>query len=165
MNPRRTVHSIAAIMIGLASLSLAQPAQESGAPPYKNPKLGIEQRIADLLGRMTLEEKIGQMSQASSLRSPQSDRTREEIRKGRYGSYLNAGSPADRAEAQHIATTESRLGIPLIFGRDVIHGYRTIFPIPLGQAASWDPELIRQAARAGIHWTFAPMIDIAHHLL
>jgi beta-glucosidase len=82
---------------------------------------------------------------------------------------LNAGSPADRTEAQRIATGESRLGIPLIFGRDVIHGHRTIFPIPLGQAASWDPNLIRQAARiagreaavSGIHWTFAPMLDIA----
>ena len=70
----------------------------------------------------------------------------------------------DRAEAQRIAVKESRLGIPLLFGRDVIHGYRTVFPIPLGQAASWDPELIgkaaalaaREASAEGIHWTFAP---------
>lgn len=127
-----------------------------------------EPRIDALLARMTLEEKAGQMSQSTSMRSPLSEEIKEQIRRGRWGSFLNAGSAADRAEAQRIATRESRLGIPLLFGRDVIHGYRTIFPIPLGQAASWNPELIRQAARAaareaaadGIHWTFAPMIDI-----
>lgn len=128
----------------------------------------FEQRIDALLARMTLGEKIGQMSQSASLGTPISDRIKEQIRNGRWGSFLNAGSPADRAEAQRIALNESRLGIPLLFGRDVIHGYRTIFPIPLGQSASWDPELIaaaareaaREAAAAGIHWTFAPMIDI-----
>ena len=129
----------------------------------------IERKINALISRMTLEEKIGQMSQSTSLTTPLSDSMKEEIRQGRWGSFLNAGSPADRVEAQRIATTQSRLHIPLIFGRDVIHGYRTIFPIPLGQAASWDPELIEQAARTaareasaeGIQWTFAPMVDIA----
>jgi beta-glucosidase len=118
---------------------------------------------------MTLDEKIGQMSQSTSMATPLADSLKEEIRRGRWGSFLNAGSPADRAEAQRIARNESRLGIPLVFGRDVIHGYRTIFPIPLGQAASWDPDLIEQAARTaameagaeGIRWTFAPMLDIA----
>jgi len=129
---------------------------------------GTEQRIRALLGRMTLEEKIGQMSQSTSM-ARLTDEFREQIRKGRWGSFLNAGSPADRAEAQRIARTESRLGIPLLFARDVIHGYHTIFPIPLGQAASWDLSLIEQAARTaareasaeGIRWTFAPMVDIA----
>ena len=128
----------------------------------------LEQRIDALVARMTLDEKIGQMSQSTSLKTPVSDQIKQEIRNGRWGSFLNAGNPADRAEAQRIALKESRLGIPLLFGRDVIHGYRTIFPIPLGQSASWDPELIQAAAReaakeaatAGIHWTFAPMIDI-----
>lgn len=146
----------------------AQSAQESAAP-YKSPKLDTEQRVSDLLARMTLDEKIGQMCQAASLRGPLADGIKNEIRSGRWGSFLNAGTPEDRVDAQRIALKESRLGIPLIFGRDVIHGYRTIFPIPLGQAASWDPELVRQAARiaareaarAGIHWTFAPMLDIA----
>ncbi len=126
----------------------------------------IEARINELIGKMTLDEKLGQMSQASM--GPLNDKLKDEIRKGRWGSFLNAGGPAERAEIQRIALKESRLGIPLIFGRDVIHGYRTVFPIPLGQSASWDPELIRQAARAtaretwgtGIHWTFAPMLDI-----
>ena len=118
---------------------------------------------------MTLEEKLGQMSQSTAMRTPISDEIKQQIRAGRWGSFLNAGSPADRAEAQRIAVKESRLGIPLIFGRDVIHGYRTVFPIPLGQAAAWDPELVeqaaavaaREAAAEGIHWTFAPMLDIA----
>jgi beta-glucosidase len=128
----------------------------------------VEQRIGALLARMTLQEKIGQMSQSTSMRTPISDQIKSEIRNGRWGSFLNAGSPADRAEAQRIATRESRLGIPLIFARDVIHGYRTIFPIPLAQSASWDPELVAQAARIaareatteGIRWTFAPMLDV-----
>ncbi len=127
----------------------------------------IEQRITALLARMTLEEKLGQMSQSTSMKSL-SPEIANEIKNGRWGSFLNAGSPADRVEAQRIAMKESRLGIPLIFGRDVIHGYRTIFPIPLGQSASWDPDLISQAARIaaqeasteGIRWTFAPMVDI-----
>jgi beta-glucosidase len=129
-----------------------------------------ERRINALIARMTLEEKIGQMSQATTIRTPLSDKIKDEIRKGRWGSFLNAGSPEDRAEAQRIALKESRLGIPLLFGRDVIHGYKTIFPIPLGQSASWDPALIQKAARIaaqeataeGIRWTFAPMIDITH---
>ncbi len=128
----------------------------------------VEARINATLSRMTLDEKIGQMSQSTQMRSPLSDQIKAEIRQGRWGSFLNAGGPEDRVEAQRIALKESRLGIPLIFGRDVIHGYQTVFPIPLGQAASWDPEAIRQAARVaareaartGIHWTFAPMLDI-----
>lgn len=127
----------------------------------------IEARIDDLLGRMTLEEKIGQMSQAPF--GPLTDQLKAEIRNGRWGSFFNSGTPADRAEAQRIAIKESRLHIPLLFGQDVIHGYETVFPIPLGQSASWDPELVRQAARiaareaaeAGIHWAFSPMVDIA----
>ena len=107
----------------------------------------LEKRIDELLAKMTLEEKLGQMSQSTDMSSPLSAKDKDDIRKGRWGSYLNAASPVERAEAQRIALKESRLGIPLIFGRDVIHGYRTIFPIPLGQAASWDPDLVRQAAR------------------
>lgn len=128
----------------------------------------IEKRINGILSQMTLEEKLGQMSQLDSIPSPISAQLREEIRRGRYGSILNAGSATDRAEAQRIATKDSRLGIPLLLGRDVIHGYRTIMPVPLAESASWDPELIRGAARVaaqeaaadGINWTFAPMLDI-----
>ena len=136
------------------------------AQPYSG---GIEQKVSALLARMTLDEKIGQMSQSTSMATPLSEAIKQEIRQGRWGSFLNAGSPEDRAEAQRIAVHESRLGIPLLFGRDVIHGYHTIFPIPLGQAASWDSGLIEQAARTaaseasaeGNRWAFAPMVDIA----
>ncbi|HYK89892.1 MAG TPA: glycoside hydrolase family 3 N-terminal domain-containing protein [Acidobacteriota bacterium] len=168
MKSARRLHWIIATVLLACSQSPTLPADEP-IPPYKDPKIGIEKRVEDLLARMTLDEKIGQMSQAASLRSPLSEKAKDEIRMGRWGSFLNAGAPGDRVAAQQIATREGRLGIPLIFGRDVIHGYRTIFPIPLGQAASWDPHLVRQAARVaareaasdGIHWTFAPMLDIA----
>src|SRR5256885_1113855 len=116
-----------------------------------------EPKIDSLLANMTLEEKLGQLNQLSV------------VRKGLVGSFFNlTGAEATRA-AQRIAVTDSRLHIPLIFGHDVIHGYRTIFPIPLGEAASWDPDAVQaaahvaaaEAAAAGLHWTFAPMVDIA----
>ena len=103
-----------------------------------------ERKIDALLARMTLEEKLGQMSQ--DVFRGLADKTKAEICQGRWGSLFGGGTPAQRAEAQRIAR-ESRLGIPLIFGEDVIHGYTTISPIPRGQSASWDPELVRQAAR------------------
>ena len=127
----------------------------------------IEKKIDALVARMTVEEKLGQMSQ--TLFGNLTDGRKEEIRRGRWGSFFGGGTPAQKAEAQRIALQESRLGIPLIYGEDVIHGKTTTFPIPLGQAASWDPELVRQAARVaaretaatGTHWTFSPMMDIA----
>src|SRR5579862_4677610 len=123
-----------------ALLLSAAPILSAADPP------DLEQRINSLLARMTIDEKLGQMSQSTSMSTPVSEKIKQEIRAGRWGSFLNAGSPADRAEAQRIALKESRLGIPLLFGRDVIHGYTTIFPIPLGQSASWDPDLITKAA-------------------
>jgi beta-glucosidase len=140
----------------------------AGPCPGQPPAPALEQRIEALLARMTLEEKLGQMSQAA-FQNPITDKVRNEIRKGRWSSFFNGGTPEEKAELQRLARQESRLGIPLIFGQDVIHGYKTIFPIPLGQAASWDADLIRRAARVaareafadGVNWTFAPMIDIA----
>ena len=125
-------------------------------------------RIEALLARMTLEEKLGQLNQLSVDGQPTAEQL-DLVRKGLVGSFLNLMGAAATHDAQHVAVTESRLHIPLIFGHDVIHGYRTIFPIPLGAAASWDPEAVeaaarvaaREAAAAGIHWTFAPMVDIA----
>ena len=126
----------------------------------------IDKKVEALLSQMTLEEKIGQMTQYNINTS---DEIKQMVRDGKVGSFLNfRGSEATNA-MQRIAVEESRLGIPIIFGNDVIHGYRTIFPIPLGEAASWDPELVnkaatvaaREAASAGTHWTFAPMVDIA----
>jgi beta-glucosidase len=126
----------------------------------------IEKRIDTLLAHMTLEEKLGQMSQNAM--TGLSNELKEELRRGRWGSLFNGGTLAEKTEAQRMARS-GRTGIPLIFGQDVIHGYKTIAPIPLGQAASWNPELVRQASRIaareasadGIHWTFAPMMDIA----
>ena len=128
----------------------------------------IERRIDALLAKMTLAEKLGQLSQAP-FPPGLPENAKEEIRKGRWSSFFNAGTPAEKAEAQRIAKKESRLGIPLLYAQDAIHGYRTVFPIPLAQASSWNTQLVRQAARAtaeevaaqGVHWTFAPMIDIA----
>src|ERR1035441_9091140 len=90
----------------------------AGAVLLAQPQATIESRVEALLSRMTLQEKIGQMSQSTSMATPVSDAIKAEIRVGRWGSFLNAGSPADRAEAQRIAMTESRLRIPLLFGRD-----------------------------------------------
>lgn len=134
-------------------------------PIYKDPKRPVEERVLDLLDRMTLEEKIGQMNQYSA---PLTSEYAELTKKGRVGSFLNlVGEEKNRA--QRFAVEYTRLGIPLIFGLDVVHGYVTIFPIPLGMASSWDPELVKkvvsiaakEAASDGIDWTFAPMIDIA----
>src|SRR6056297_3065846 len=128
----------------------------------------IGRRVAALLAEMTLDEKIGQMSQVNGGESYIHDYLAEALRAGRVGSVLNEVDVETVNELQHIAVEESRLGIPLLVGRDVIHGFRTIFPIPLGQAASWNPDLVRNGARAaaveaaasGVNWTFAPMVDI-----
>ncbi|HXL34854.1 MAG TPA: glycoside hydrolase family 3 N-terminal domain-containing protein, partial [Gemmatimonadales bacterium] len=136
--------------------------------PLSAQRPAAEPKIDSLLARMTLEEKLGQLNQVSVDGPPNAEQM-DLVRKGLVGSFLNlAGADATHA-AQQVAVTESRLHIPLLFGLDVIHGYRTIFPIPLGEAASWDPEAVRAAAHvaateasaAGVHWTFAPMVDIA----
>ncbi len=129
----------------------------------------LEERVAELLARMTLEEKVGQLALLQGAGGHVADHLREVVREGRIGAILNEVHVDTVNELQRIAVEESRLGIPLLVGRDVIHGFRTIFPIPLGQAASWNPGLITRGARiaalearaAGINWTFAPMIDIA----
>lgn len=126
-----------------------------------------DQKIEDLLSRMTLEEKLGQMNQLSY--DVAGKDMAEKIRSGQAGSLLNIVDTDSINHFQKIAVEESRLGIPLIIGRDVIHGFKTIFPIPLGQAASFDPELVESGARiaaieassSGVRWTFAPMLDIS----
>jgi beta-glucosidase len=133
------------------------------------PNPDIDKKVEALIAEMTLPEKIGQMVQIAHSGTTIPDELRERIRKGRIGSILNTIVPEINAELQRIAVRESRLGIPLIMGRDVLHGYRTIFPIPLAQAATWDPLLAqacarvaaKEAAGAGFQWTFAPMMDIA----
>ncbi|MDH3588349.1 MAG: beta-glucosidase BglX [Gammaproteobacteria bacterium] len=129
----------------------------------------IERRVSELLGQMTLEEKVGQMNQVHSEGPSAVDHLRHSIQSGNIGSILNLVDVGAVNELQRIAVEESRLGIPLMVGRDVIHGFKTVMPIPLGQAASWNPDIVREGARvaaleaatAGINWTFAPMIDIS----
>ena len=136
----------------------------------------IDSKVADLLSKMTLEEKIGQMNQYNGFwnftgPSPEGGDAKvkyEHLRKGLVGSMLNVRGVKDVRSVQKIAVEESRLGIPLLFGFDLIHGYKTVFPIPLAEAASWDLDAIqlsaqlsaKEAAAAGINWTFAPMVDI-----
>ncbi|HEU4581217.1 MAG TPA: glycoside hydrolase family 3 N-terminal domain-containing protein [Polyangiaceae bacterium] len=131
------------------------------------------ERVERLLAELTLAEKVGQMSQLTLPEQLEADaashaRLLAELRAGGIGSCLNARDLELRNELQRVAVEETRLGIPLLFGRDVIHGYRTIFPIPLAVAASFDPSLAeavaaaaaREAREAGIDWTFAPMVDV-----
>ncbi|RHL96904.1 beta-glucosidase [Bifidobacterium pseudocatenulatum] len=137
--------------------------------PYKNPKLPTEERIADLLGRMTLEEKVGQMMQLDA-RSGDLD---DLIVNKHVGSILHT-SPSDLPKAVETVNTKTRLGIPLVIGDDCIHGYSfwpgaTIFPEQLGMATTWDSEKVQAAGRAtaeevsttGVHWTFSPVLCIA----
>ena len=139
-----------------------------GCTDAKNLKGGqIEKKVEDLLSKMTLEEKIGQMNQISS--SGNLEEMSRLIKKGVVGSILNEIDPVRVNALQRLAVEESRLGIPLLIARDVIHGFKTIFPIPLGQAASFNPQIVEDGARVaakeassvGIRWTFAPMIDIS----
>ena len=124
--------------------------------------------IDDLLSRMTLEEKIGQMNQLDP--SYETEAKEALIREGRVGSIFNIVGAKEVNRLQRMAVEETRLGIPLVVARDVIHGYHTIYPIPLGQGATWNPELIEQAAQLtareavsdGIRWAFSPMVDVAH---
>ena len=132
----------------------------------------IEQRVDSVLKLMTLEEKIGQMTQFSanwSITGPvMPDNFQPYLEKGLIGSIFNATSVKGVRQMQEMAVEKTRLGIPIRFGQDVIHGYKTIFPIPLAEACSWDLEMIRrtaeiaaiEAASDGINWTFAPMVDI-----
>lgn len=139
-------------------------------------KASIEDKVFVLLQKMTLEEKVGQMNQYNGFweaTGPVTDKEEakwknEHFRKGIVGAVLNVKGTANVRKLQEIAVNETRLGIPLLFGYDVIHGHKTLFPIPLGEAASWDLAAIEQSARiaaieasaVGINWTFAPMVDI-----
>lgn len=132
--------------------------------------VSTEQKIDSLLAKMSIEEKIGQLvlKGTSSRKNGLSEEIKQEVRDGKLGAMLNLSDPALVLQIQKIAVEESPNHIPLIFGRDVIHGYKTIFPIPLGLTASWDPSLAEQSSKVAaneaysrcINWTFAPMVDI-----
>lgn len=152
--------------VGVAALAISLAAQA----PTTKVRADVERRVEALLAQMTIEEKLGQLQQ---LDGHADGRSRDEhldlARKGLLGSTLNVRGAAQVNLLQRAAVEESRLKIPLIFAFDVIHGYRTIFPIPLGEAATWDPAAAERSAAiaaaetraSGVHWTFAPMVDIA----
>ena len=169
--------TISFLFLIFAKSSVAQtrptprPEGSRGSSALSSPLL--EARVSELLRKMTLEEKIGQLVQYSAGQptGPGTGRTDYEdmIAKGQIGALFNIVTAKRTNAYQRIAVEESRLHIPLLFGLDVIHGFRTVFPIPLGLASTWDPTLVehtarvagREASAAGIRWTFSPMVDIA----
>ena len=153
---------LSAIAIGISFFSVCNAQRKT-----------IDQKVDSVLKLMTLDEKIGQMNQYNGDWEATGPITKDgdkqnQVRKGMLGSMLNVTGVEHTRQLQEIAM-ESRLKIPLLFGQDIIHGYRTIFPIPLAEASSWDTSVIKlsariaatEAAAAGVHWTFAPMVDIA----
>jgi beta-glucosidase len=162
-------------LILIVEIAYAQQSS-TGLPAYKNKALSINERIADLLKRMTIQEKAGQLNQLNggvftgpALNDPGQKGKLQMVREGKIGSFLNVTGAKETRAIQEIAVNETRLGIPILFAFDVIHGYKTIFPIPLAEACSWDLKQIeanaaisaKETAAAGLHWTFAPMVDIS----
>ncbi|MGA2184442.1 MAG: beta-glucosidase BglX [Bryobacteraceae bacterium] len=155
MSPRLRIAAIALLVLIPGSASLADDQ--------------AEKRADVLLHQMTLEEKVGQLAQLFYGLIPDTVKPEERLRQDKLGSLLFVTDPALVNRLQHIAVDESRLHIPLLFGFDVIHGFRTIFPVPLAMASSWDPALVeraqtvaaKEASAVGIRWAFAPMVDIA----
>ena len=167
--------AIVLLTFGLSSFSAhAQVAPVSSQP--------VDTRVSALLSQMTLQEKIGQLTQVGALDLTPEQRENldnllpedpvsleDHVRRGEAGSILWTIDPVLISKLQHVAMAESRMKIPLLFGYDVIHGFRTIFPVPLAMAASWDPDVAekaqgvaaQEASAVGINWTFAPMVDIA----
>jgi beta-glucosidase len=164
-------------VVGQSTVASAAPSRVEQRP-WLDRTLEVDARVEALVGEMTLAEKVGQLTQLNGIGSAPTGTADnlvadsvlyERLRQGQLGSILNEINLPTINALQRVAVKESRLGVPLVFGRDVIHGYRTIFPIPLGQAASWNPDLAeaasavaaREARAVGIHWTFAPMVDVA----
>src|SRR3989442_3731774 len=157
MRRRNTLCIVITLALG-GGVSAILPAQTPA--PRRN--------IASLLARMTLQEKLGQLNLPSVDNRPSAEQL-ELLRKGLVGGFLNLTGAAATRETQRVAVTESRLRIPLLLGYDVIHGYRTTFPIPLAEASTWDPAAVepaphapaREAAAPSVNWPFAPMLNIA----
>ena len=163
------------LILGLCLLGVTHSLSskdKKSIPLYKDAKAPIEKRIDDLISRMTLEEKVLQLNQYTLGRNNNVNNVGEEVKKvpSEIGSLIYFDiNPELRNSMQKKAMEESRLGIPIIFGYDAIHGFRTIYPISLGQACSWNPGLVEQACAvsaqearmSGVDWTFSPMIDVA----
>ena len=163
------------LILGLCLLGVTHSLSskdKKSIPLYKDAKVPIEKRVDDLISRMTLEEKVLQLNQYTLGRNNNVNNVGEEVKKvpSEIGSLIYFDiNPEFRNSMQKKAMEESRLGIPIIFGYDAIHGFRTIYPISLGQACSWNPGLVEQACAvsaqearmSGVDWTFSPMIDVA----
>ncbi len=166
-----------ALLQSLILASLVMVGTAAQKPAIVKPEDKTEKRVKELISQMTLEEKLGQLSQFSnpyistgtSASEEQNTKIDDYIRQGQVGSFLNIVGAEETGRLQKIAIEESRLGIPIIFGYDVIHGFKTIFPIPLGEAASFDRAALEKSTRIaaiesaanGLNWTFAPMVDIS----
>lgn len=168
--PVRLLSCVAAASLLLNTVAFAAPSRATALPAYLNSSLPIDRRVDDLMSRMTIDEKVGQLNQHFYFSQFMKAETMEAgVREGEIGSLLFVTDPATINRFQKIAVEQSRLKIPLLFGFDVIHGFRTIFPVPLALASSWDVSLVervqsiaaREANAVGIRWTFAPMLDIA----
>lgn len=172
--PRNTKYNIYRMMKPHKILWLGCCLAVAGCGGDKSSARNYDKEIDQLMDRMTLAEKIGQMNQVSGKSNPtgvlkQYSSIEGRVREGKIGTVLNVTGAATTRELQRIAVEETRLGIPLIFALDVIHGYKTISPVPLAESCSWDMETIEASARmaaveasaAGLQWTFAPMVDIA----
>ncbi len=165
---RLKIKNLGSALVFLLALAVA-PVAPSQIPSATAPPddAAVRQRAEDLLRQMTMEEKLGQMNQLFAFGPPAT--FDEAVSKGQLGSLLFVTDPALINHFQHLAVEKSRLHIPLIFGFDVIHGFRTIFPVPIAMAASWDPSAAikaqtiaaKEARAVGIDWAFAPMLDIA----
>jgi beta-glucosidase len=164
---RVTITACLVIVMALFGLPLLATGVSADGPSVP---ASIDRRVDEILSQMTIEEKVGQLNQLfyfTQFMKP--EMVEPGIREGKIGSLLFVTDPATINRFQKVAVENSRLKIPLLFGFDVIHGFRTIFPVPLAMASSWDPALVekaqevaaREARAAGIHWTFAPMVDVA----
>lgn len=154
-------------------VTTAASVERSSESPVRYTPLRHPEKVDSVLALMTIEEKAGQLNLLSSGFAETgpvlSEEYRDMIHESKLGGVFNAHTVEHTLDLQRIAVEETRLGIPLLFAFDVIHGHRTIFPVPIGEAATWDPELIKQASRiaakeasaAGLHWTFTPMIDVS----
>lgn len=163
---------ILVLALMLASVSGIRAQQKERTPVYRDAGRPVEERVEDLLSRMTLEEKVMQLNQYTLGRNDNANNMADPVADipAETGSLIYfSTSPELRNRVQKKAVEQSRLGIPMLFGYDVIHGFRTTYPISLAQACSWNPDLVRQAAAvaaqearmSGVDWTFSPMIDVA----
>lgn len=168
--------TLSLIVAASCMMSVAMPAdarvKKNATPLYKDASAPVEKRVEDLLSRMTLEEKIMQLNQYTLGRNTVDNNLREMVGAvpAEAGSVIYFSDDANlRNMMQKRCMEETRLGIPMLFGHDVIHGYRTMAPVPLAQAASWNPSLVevvshdagKEAFYCGVDWTFSPMVDIA----